>query len=272
MKTRKHTIILFCIFLLIILNTPAMAHNIWLNPGNYYPEVGTTVDIGIGWGHQYPASRIDQEFKEGRLGEIKAIDPDGLTVNLTKVSHDLYRLKVEKAGVYLLSANIKPVFFTNTPEGRKQGNKQTVDNCVKCTNYHIEAKTVIIAGGSEKGLESAMGRTLELIPLTGLKNLKKGGKLKVKALFEGKPLPGLQLKAGYAGFEDDIAPHDTAQKGKKNFPVETITDDQGQAVIQPDKAGYWIVMLSQHSPYPDKEECDEYTYNIAFTFEVGAGR
>lgn len=272
MKTKHNSIILLCSLLWLMIYSPAMAHNLWLNPDNYYPEIGDTVDIGIGWGHKYPAGRVDQEFKDGRLEEIRAIDPDGVPVELKKVSADHYKLKIGKAGAYLITSRIKPVLFTNTPEGRKRGNKKEVDNAVKCTNYHIEAKTVIIAGGSEKGLESFMGRTLELIPLSGLKGLKKGGALSVKVLFNKKPLPGLQLKAGYAGFEDDIAPHDTGRKEKRNYPVETVTDSQGQAVIKPDRAGYWIVMLSHRSPYPEKDECDEYTYNIAFTFEVGAGR
>jgi uncharacterized GH25 family protein len=273
MKTKLGIVLLFSVLSLMVICPSALAHNLWLNPGNYYPQVGTTVDIGIGWGHKYPANRIDQEMKEGRLEEILAMDPDGRMVDLTKVSADLYKLNIEKPGVYLVTARIKPGFFTVTPEGRKWGDKKSVANPIKCTNFHIEAKTVIIAGGDEKNLSRAAGQTLELIPLTNLHNLKNGDKLTVKVLFEGKPLPNMTVKATYAGFEaEDIAPHTPSQKGHKkdgkHFPVETVTDDQGQAVVQLDKAGYWIILLSHRSPHPDKETCDEYMYNVAFTFEV----
>lgn len=273
MKTKLGNILLFSVLFLMVICPSALAHNLWLNPWNYYPQVGTTVDIGIGWGHKYPANRVDQEMKEGRLEEIRAMDPDGLTVDLTKVSAALYKLNIEKAGAYLITARIKPGFFTITPEGRKWGDKKSVTNCFKCTNFHIEAKTVIIAGGGEKNLSHAAGQTLELIPLTNLHKLKNGDKLAVKVLFEGKPLPGIAIKATYAGFEDGRkAKHEVQKKGGhgavRHFPVETLTDDQGRAEIPLNKSGYWMVMLSHRPPYPDTKICDEYMYNVAFTCQV----
>jgi uncharacterized GH25 family protein len=50
--------------------------------------------------------------------------------------------------------------------------------------------------------------------------------------------------------------------------VETVTDDTGLATVQLAKAGYWMILLSHKPPYPDKETCDEYMYNQAFTFQV----
>ena len=185
MKTRSSIVILFCILSLTLLASTAMAHNMWLNPGDYYPQVGTTVDIGIGWGHTYPANRVDQEVTEDRVAEILAVDPDGQKVDLTKASAALYKLKVEKAGVYIIAARIKPGFFTMTPEGRQWGDKKTVANAVKCTNFHIETKTVIIAGGNAKNLSATAGMPLELIPLTNPMDLKGGDKFSVKVLFNG---------------------------------------------------------------------------------------
>ena len=70
MKTRRGAAVLYCTLFLMAMCLPASAHNLWLNPGDYYPQVGTTVDIGIGWGHTYPADRNDQEVKEDRVQEI----------------------------------------------------------------------------------------------------------------------------------------------------------------------------------------------------------
>lgn len=278
MKTDVHIVILIAVLSLIAVCPSAQAHNLWLNPGNYYPEVGATVDIGIGWGHKYPAGRVDQEVKEDRVEAVGAVDPDGLALNLEKVSAALYRLKVEKAGVYLITAKTKSGFFTTTPEGRKFGDKKSVANPIKCTNFHLEAKTLIVAGGKDKNLSHEVKQPLELILLTNPYNLKKGGKLTVKVLFDGKPLPKAAVKATYAGFEtEDIAPHGASQKdqkdkkehkGDKHFPAETVTDEQGQAVLQLNQAGYWMIMLSHKPPFEDKTVCDEQMYNTAFTFEV----
>jgi uncharacterized GH25 family protein len=273
MKIKSSVVILFGVLSLMAICPPAQAHNLWLNPDTHYPQVGTTVDIGIGWGHKYPANRIDQEMKEGRLAQIRAVDPDGRVVDLTKVSVAHYKLNIEKAGVYLVTAKIKSGFFTKTPEGRKWGDKKTVANPIKCTNYHIEAKTVIIAGGEKKNNSRATGQPLELIPLTDLTHLKSGDKLTVKVLFEGKPLPGIAIKATYAGFEDGRKTEHAAQKkgghgAARQFPVETLTDDQGQAEISLDRSGYWLATLRHKPSYPDTEKCDEYMYNMAFSYQV----
>jgi uncharacterized GH25 family protein len=281
MKTRHSAVTLYIMLFLISTCLPAAAHNLWLNPADHFPQVGTTVDIGIGWGHKYPADRIDQEVKEDRVQEISAVDPDGLTTALTKVSPALYKLSVDKAGAYLVTAKIKSGSFTMTAEGRKWGDRKAVADPIKCVNYHIEAKTVILAGGSNGNLGFATGQPLEVIPLTDLNSLKNGGKLDVKVLFQGRPLANAAVRATYAGFAmPDIAPHGSSEKGgkkankkgvkkaKKHYPVETVTDDQGQATVQVDKAGYWMILLSHKPPYPDKETCDEYMYNQAFTFQV----
>ena len=277
MKTRSIIAILFCILSLTLLSGQALAHNLWLNPVDYYPQVGTTVDIGIGWGHTYPANRVDQEVKEDLLKEIWAVDPDGLKVELTKASAALYKLKIEKAGAYLITARIKPGVFTMTPEGRQWGDKKSVPNAVKCTNFHIEAKTVIIAGEKDKNLGATAGMPLELIPLTNPMNMKSGDKFNFKVLFNGTALRDTGVKATYAGFEvGDIAPHGSSQQQgpqhgeERHFPAETVTDVQGQAFVKLDRPGYWMILLSHRPPYPDKDICDEYMYNTAFTFEVQA--
>jgi uncharacterized GH25 family protein len=85
------------------------------------------------------------------------------------------------------------------------------------------------------------------------------------------------VRATYAGFEtDDIAPHQAASKEKKgdkkghhrHFPVETVTDGQGKAELPLKTAGYWMIVLSHRCPFADAGTCDEYMYNMAFTFEV----
>ena len=55
MKTRLGMLTILSAFALVVFGQPALAHNLWLNPADHYPPVGSTVDIGIGWGHTYPA-------------------------------------------------------------------------------------------------------------------------------------------------------------------------------------------------------------------------
>ena len=279
MLRKTYIVLMVTVFCSVIVGGAAHAHNLWLNPSDYFPKVGTTVDIGIGWGHKYPANRVDQEVKDGRVETITAVAPDGKTIDLSKVSAALYQLKIDEPGAWLITAQIKPGFFTTTPEGRKWGNKKEIANPIKCTNFFIQAKAVLIAGDSDKNFSNKAGQRLEIVPLTNLDQIKAGEALSIQLLFDGKPLPDAKVRATYAGFEaDDIAPHQAAAKTKekkmdkkghgKHFPVETHTDAQGKAVLPMKKSGYWMVMLSHHCPFADAGTCDEYMYNMAFTLEV----
>ena len=252
---------------LLFVSTNAFGHNLWLNPGNHYPEVGETVDIVIGWGHKYVESRTDQEVKDETVKEISAIDPEGKIVDLEHKSPSLYRLKIDKPGVYLVTAGIKPGIFTTTPEGRKWANKKEVEHPLKCTAYNIIAKTLIVAGKDDRNLSSPTGHALEVIPLNDPSILKKGDALPVRILFEGNPVSGIEIKAKYAGFDKNDSDHDHGH-GEKTYPVEAITDDQGEATLKLETGGFWIILLSHRTPYPDTETCDEYMYNAAFTFEI----
>ena len=272
MKTRFFFMTI-CLAITMIAGSQAFAHNIWINPENHCPRVGETVDIGIGWGHSYPAGRVDQEMKPGMFGYIRILDPDGMKVEPAKLSEKRYRLKIEKEGVYLVTAGIKPGVFTKTPQGRQWSDKKGVKNPISCTSFCIEAKTVIVAGANDKNLMAATGQELEIIPLSNPKMLKPGDELNLMVMFRGKPVPDVAVNATYAGFADgekpkDIAPHRQVKGKKSHFPVTTMTDSQGKALIPLTKSGYWMIVISHKSPYPDKETCDEYMHNMAFTFQV----
>lgn len=229
------------------------AHKIWLNPADHFPEPGSTVEIGIGWGHKYLEDRTHEELKKGMPEKIQALDPDGKTVELTKLADDRYSLEVPKPGPYLISVKNKSGFFSTTPEGRKWGNKTEIADAVKCTNYHLGGKTVLMVGKGAEGFDRPVGQDLEIIPLTNPDQLKKGNTLKVRVLLNGNPAAFIPLKAAYAGFEKaekegEAAPSTMNKKEEKPFPAEAITDAQGEAELRLDRPGYWMVSLSHKPP------------------------
>ena len=263
---------------LFIAGAQAFAHNVWINVENHFPKVGDTVDIVIGWGHTYPKDRLDQEMKPGNLAYIRVLAPDGAEVKPERVSETAYKLKVSKQGAYLVTAGIKKGVFTKTPKGREWSDKKGVKNPISCTSFSIDAKSFIIAGDGDQNLQAVTGQELEVIPLSNPALLKAGGALPVKVLFRGAAAPGLTVNAAYAGFSEeesggDIAPHKEGamknEKGKgRHFPVSAVTGPDGTATLVFTRAGYWIVTISHKTPYPDKDTCDEYMHNMAFTLEV----
>ncbi len=263
----------------IFLNGSAFAHNLWINPSNHFPKTGDTVDIVIAWGHTYKSNRLDQDMKKGNLAYITIQGPDGKVVKPVTVSETEYKLKVDKAGVYLVTAGIKPGVFTKTTEGRKWSDKRGLENPMGCTSFSIEAKSLIIAGGKDRNLGGKTGQDLEVIPLSNPETVKAGGTFDVQVLFKGKPVENVTVNAAYAGFADegkamDVAPHnpkatneDKEHKGPK-FPSSAVTDKSGKASLALSRKGYWMISISHKTPYPDTAVCDEYMNNMAFTFEI----
>ncbi len=263
---------------ILLLASTAAAHNIWITPADYFPEPNSTTEIGIGWGHKYLADRTHEKLKEGKVEKIQILGPAGTSIDPVMVANGQYKMDVGQPGSYLITTKIKSGFFTTTPDGRKWGKKNEVTNAVKCTNYHIGGKSLIMVGNSDKGFEQTTGQALELIPITNPAQVAANTAFKVKILFQGQPVANLALKATYAGFEkeeDNKPAHpDTAnkkalmKKEEKKFPAEAVTDAQGEAELQLDRSGYWMISLSHRPAYPDLTVCDQYMYNMTFTFQV----
>jgi uncharacterized GH25 family protein len=234
---------------------PLHAHSLWLNMEENEPTVGQTVRVEIGWGHKFPK---DEVIKEGLLKEVYGVDSHGARTPLKQISLTEFEFVPKAPGGYTLSANTHPGFVSKTPEGYKLQSKKGLEDVVSCFRYDIRTKAFVYVGHEAKVSDQALGDILEIIPLKTPKDLKKGETLPVKILFEGKPLPAVEVKATYAGFSDQ--PH--------TFAVSTKTDTKGVAQIDILEKGDWLVNVVHEVPYPHAEECDKHRNNYSFTFKV----
>ena len=149
---------------------------------------------------------------------------------------------------------MKPGFVSNTTTGRKLGSRKTLDNVVSCFAYRIMADTLVCCGSSGKDGIDATNESLEIVPLQNPAEMDNGGKLPVKVLFEGKPLSGVAVTATRAGLD-------------KEDTVKAATDGKGMATLQLPHEGPWMLMARYKMPYPDKGECDEYSYCKTLTLQ-----
>lgn len=251
---------------LLVAGSPALAHNVWLAPDNHFPQVGDTVLVKVGFGHGYPASRVDQPVKEGMIGEALAIAPGGGQVALEKTAVDTYQLKIDRPGPYLLVAAMPPGLFSRTPEGMKRGGRQDFPEVKSCMEARMVAHAFLLANG--QGQPATMGgQALQMRPLANLAGLKKGGVLPLQVLFEGQPLAGAQIKATYAGYQP---PADAQSPQGHGAPMvlETMADAEGKAELRLDAPGHWLVILTHRTPYQPAEVCDQRMYMSSYAIEV----
>lgn len=251
----KKNIAMLTGLVLFLSGVPAFAHDLWLNVDNYFPGVGETVEIEIGFGHKFP---VDETIKEDMLKQVTAVTPAGDAITLEKSRDNTYRLPIREKGTYLVKAEANPGFFSKTTKGYQMQNKIGLEHVIQCVNYDMRAKAFLFAGGKEEDISRQSDPVMEIIPLRGIKKLKKGDELPAKVFYRGNPVAGAMVYATYAGFSSE----------KESFAFAGKTDADGKVVLKLSHAGNWMAKLMHELPYPDKNECDVHWFKASFTFPV----
>ncbi len=175
----------------------AQAHNVWLEPdasGGYLVHFG---------GHEgqletYPADK---------LKSVQAFDRRGRKIDVTlEPRADGVRVKPERQAA-MLAAHFDNGFFSKV-EGGTMVNKPMTENPgatsgVHALKYH---KTIIQWGAIAK---QPLGQQFEIVALTA-DTPHAGQPLRVRVLFDGKPISGIRLSLGEKGAAVTTATDGTA--------------------------------------------------------------
>ncbi len=103
-----------------------------------------------------------------------------------------------------------------------------------------------------------LGHVLEIVPEQAPSALKPGEPLRVRVLFQGKPLADVQVAAMYAGAN---------MKGHA-FPLVTRTGSDGVATLALDRPGLWYARLIHMVPAGGDPDVDWRSFFATLTFEV----
>ncbi len=217
---------------LLVISSFSQGHSLWLSLKKYVLKPGMKTEFYVGYGHKY-------------------LSPQGLVIN----EEEKYK-KMFKELVLLFPAGIKSELPLNSGAGIFKADKKGVYIlCLKLERGPSEpygpsgkyAKALVQVGNVGKGFSSSCGFRVELIPLDNPYELQAGQYLRVKVLFEGKPLSTF-VYATYAGYK----PVEDA------FPVMTRSNDMGIARLKLSAAGEWMVFVSH-----------KVDYSATLTFAVG---
>jgi uncharacterized GH25 family protein len=286
MKKRKSLLSLLMACALVVAAGPAMAHNLWLTPQTYNPQEGDTLKVLVGFGHKFPADRIDQKVRPGMVKAVSAIAPGGKVIQLEKKSDEEFALPIKAKGSYLISVQMNPGFFSLVEGKMKRGSKKDLGEVDTCMFFQMVANAPVFAGAGGTPPAPPAGQALQVLPLGDVSKLKKGDVLPVKVMFKGAPLAGAKLRATYAGFKPPkhdpakaskpaagLSPQEAARQKMMHklaamYPVTVETDAKGLARIKLPASGWWLVLLSHNTPYKDAAVCDKSIFKTTYTFEV----
>ena len=238
---------------------PASAHFMWINAGDYTPSTEKPIKLTIGWGHGFGSSAGNVLHEQKGLDKIYMLDPNGRKLKIEPINEIDFKVErpLKKEGVYLVVAKRKEGFRTKTTDGYKNQSKKGLKNVIQSSYSGGYAKAIVDVGkGGGEIFSRPVGHALEIVPLKDPASLKEGDYLPVKVLYNSKPLRA-ELYATYVGFSTEGA-----------WAYTVKTDKKGVGRIKILKSGIWLIKIGHKAPYPDPEECDQYSYSATLTFEV----
>ena len=104
--------------------------------------------------------------------------------------------------------------------------------------------------------EKTVGQKFEIILQTNPANIETGGKLKVRVLFDGKPLENLRVSVGAAHLHG----------GK--YAAHSRTDADGSAELEVSGKGLWFVRTHFIRPHSDQNRFDWESFWASVTFYI----
>jgi len=267
----------FCVFI----SGPANAHTMWINAVDYMmqPVAGQShseeeekgedpiaqTNVYFGFGHHYP---VDDFLSEKMLGNFFLTDCNHnekeLEPNLGGFLATV--VKFDKPGPYIVSAALKPGYYTmHIEKGQvkhKLGPKTGLNGVILSLYYEQYAKALLTVGDtSDNAFAKPLGDKIEIVPLENPYKLHGCGGhfLPVKILFDDKPASFCKVYATYAGFST-----------KDDYALATTANSKGIAHIRLTHWGPWLIKAERRQPVGEdlKDKCNELHYTATLTFEI----
>ncbi|MGE4555431.1 MAG: DUF4198 domain-containing protein [Desulfovibrionaceae bacterium] len=262
--------ILLFLLMAVMAPTAVSAHSLYIQAGRYQVSPGKASPLFFCYGHHIP---VDDAIRRQKLSYVHVIDPDGDVQNMElrdEKSLHSYVVDYEKPGVYVLTAETTPGYFTMwfDKKGRKRHSIKPM-SAVADQASKIEmslrssqwTKTYVRCGKTDKPFPAAVGLPLELVSNQDVTQLKTGDVLQVQVYMDGQPYTGDGAwDATYNGFstqaEDMYLPRSEIKKGAFKIPL--------------DVPGRWFVRfyLKADAPEKLKGQCLQEKRTTTLVFEI----
>jgi len=257
--------------LAVLLPLTLLAHDTWLVPSAFRTAPGQTVRVRLATSEAFPTSeaaasperiarftlhtpagtqsvtgyRVEGTFLVADVAPSVA----GHAIVVAETKPRLLVLEAKQFNEYIGDEELQAVIAARSAQGKT--------NSAGRERYRKIAKTILCAGTANDSLYATPeGLWLEIIPERSTCGLRAGDALSVRVLFEGKPLSGARVAAGYEGV--------TGHK----YPVWIPTGSDGRATVTFDRPGAWFVRTLHMIPVKDDAEADWHSAFSTLTFEV----
>lgn len=198
------------------LTTDAQATSVWIT------ERTGALTLVLGEGS------VDDAYDPSQVLKVTATDKDGKPVAVT-VKPQAHNVVIEPApGAAAVAVWFDDGLWAETPDGKwfSVSRAQARDRSIYKHRY-MRYTTTILGPLSPQALGKPHGQKLEVVPLVDPLTLKKGDKLPVRVLMDGKPLAGATVCSDYV-----TDPRDEA----------AVTDRFGKTLVEVRNAALNVIL------------------------------
>lgn len=254
---------------LMVVASAAGAHEFWIQPGNFRPNVGENVGIHLMVGDGFPGEarpRDPTKLESFVTVGIKGCVPlPGIDGEDPAAIH-----RSEREGVQMLAYRSKNSSVQLTAEKfEKYIREEGLDNAVAIRQSKTQTdrpvkelfsrccKTLICVAATstqDLGYARVLGQPLEIVPLDNPYAKKAGDTIRVRVLLHGEPAANTQVN-----FFRDSAPAEHKH---------VRTDAEGVAAVPLEGTGSWIIGADEIHEAPAGADGDWESVWASLTFDV----
>jgi hypothetical protein len=251
---------------LVLTAWPVAAHDFWIVPAAFRPEVGEKVGLSLRVGEHFRGepvlidrTLVERFFAVGPASENPIVPRQGsepagfVRIGMPGLWIVGYRsrpsrvsLEAEQFERYLLQEGLEAIIERREARGESGTRAQEIFS--RC------AKSLLSVGPGIEGHDRPLGLTLELIAEDNPYSLHPGQQLSVRLLYEGKPLPAA-LVVAMNGDEPEQR-------------LAARSDFEGRTTFRLGRAGAWLIKAVHMIPAPPDANADWESLWASVTFEI----
>jgi uncharacterized GH25 family protein len=237
---------------------PAVAHDTWVQTNTHVIRPGDAIHIDLllgNHGNDHRDFKIAGKLSPESVQSFVVIAPDGKSYDLKPDLIDLGYAPKEgfltskfvpaKAGLYVAAQSSDSVVNHGKP----------VRSVRSAKAYFVVSASLDKVPAKLPGFDKPLGHKLELVPeVNPVAPMGPGQPIKVKLLFNGKPLEGVKVS---------FVPRGVTLKEGTDADYERTTDKDGRASFTPKTGNYYLVVCHHETAEKgDKYEATKYAATL----------
>ncbi len=247
----------------------ALAHDFWIEPATFHPEVGQRVTIGLRVGDDFDGEPYARNPYHIRAFVLYAPSASNAVPGLVG-AEPAGLIRIAEPGLHLIG-----YWSTHTPLelpadrfeaslkreglehiGRERAARGASDEAAVEAFFRCAKALLKVGDGPGRGYDRVLGLPLELVPEADPYRLAPGDELPLRALYLGEPLAGLKVVAMNAGAPEARVSGRTAADGRVRLTL--------------DRPGMWLIKGVHMVAAPPELRADWESAWASLTFELPA--